>query len=296
MIHHTEGSTTRPGRIVILGGSGFVGRWLLESLRPLQIETVPLSSTQLDLRAPEAVAFLHRQLGSGDALVFCSALTPDKGRDSAALMNNLRMGYHVAAALEKSACRHVVYISSDAVYEDSPNPVREDTPPAPSSLYALMHLTREKMLAAAVSKANSPLLILRPCAIYGPGDTHNSYGPNRFLRSARREGRIVLFGQGEEKRHHLFIRDFVAVIVECLSRGSHGIGTIAGAEAVTFADLAGTICRLVQPVPRVESLPRQGGSITHRHFDLTAYLKAFPHLPLTPLEQGLRRTLAEMTS
>jgi len=103
MIQHREGSTTRPGRIVILGGSGFVGRWLLESLRPLQIETVPLSSTQLDLRAPEAVAFLHRQLGSGDALVFCSALTPDKGRDSAALMNNLRMGYHVAAALEKSA-------------------------------------------------------------------------------------------------------------------------------------------------------------------------------------------------
>lgn len=293
MIQHLS-SSTRPERVVILGGSGFVGSWLQEGLRRLEIDCLPLSSAQIDLTVPAAVGFLQERLRPVDALVFCSALTPDKGRDSTTLMKNLCMGHHVASAVEESPCRHVIYISSDAVYEESPNPVHDDTAPAPSSLYALMHLTREKMLTAALSKVGVPLLILRPCAIYGSGDTHNSYGPNRFLRSAREDRRIALFGDGEERRHHLFIRDLVAVIVECLQRRSQGIGIIAGSEAITFGDLARSISRLVQPVPRIESLPRQGGVITHRHYDLTAYLKAFPNLPLTRLEDGLRQTLANM--
>ncbi len=294
MIQH-ETVSTRPGRVVILGGSGFVGQWLQEGLRSLEIACLSFSSSQLDLTAPEAATFLQQQLSPTDALVFCSALTPDKGRDSATLLKNLRMGHHVAAALEKSPCRHVVYISSDAVYEESPNPVHDDTAPAPASLYALMHLTREKMLEGALLRAGVPLLILRPCAIYGPGDTHNSYGPNRFLRSARQEGRILLFGQGEERRHHLLVRDLVAVLVECLQRRSHGTGIVAGSEAITFGVLAQQIARLVEPPARIESLPRQGGAITHRHYDLTAYLKAFPDLPLTPVDQGLRQTLAGLT-
>ncbi len=293
MIQHTAPAAP-PERVVILGGSGFVGRSLEAELGRLQIEALALSSARLDLSAPEASQRLTDQLRSSDALVFCSALTPDKGRDSAALMTNLRMGHHVAMALERVPCRHAVYVSSDAVYEDSPNPVRDDTAPAPSSLYGLMHLTREKMLSAALAKAGVPLGIVRPCAIYGPGDTHNGYGPNRFIRSALRDGRIALFGQGEEKRHHLFIRDFVAVLVECLRRKSHGTGVIPGPEAITFGALAGLVSRLVQPEPRVEALPRQGGPITHRHYDLTAYFKTFPRLPLTPLEEGLRLTVTGM--
>jgi len=50
-----------------------------------------------------------------------------------------------------------------------------------------MHRTRELMLAA---EAKAPLAILRLTAVYGAGDTHNSYGPNRFLRQALKDGRF----------------------------------------------------------------------------------------------------------
>jgi len=38
-----------------------------------------------------------------------------------------------------------------------------------------MHLTREMILK---NKFNKILCILRPTLIYGPGDSHNGYGPN----------------------------------------------------------------------------------------------------------------------
>jgi nucleoside-diphosphate-sugar epimerase len=281
--------------VVILGASGFVGRRLAERLQALQVGTALFSTPSLDLVQPASVDYLRGVLRPDDVLVFCSALTPDRGRDPATMMKNLRMAEHVGAALEQARCAHVVYVSSDAVYEESPNPVRDDTPPAPSSLYGLMHLVREKVMAAATASARLPLLILRPCAIYGAGDTHNSYGPNRFIRTARSEGRIQLFGGGEEQRHHLYIDDFVAVLEEGLCRRSQGVLTVAGAEAATFREVAEVLARLLDPAPRLESRPRGGGpaGITHRHYDLTAMVKALPWVALTPLEVGLRRTLSE---
>jgi len=45
-----------------------------------------------------------------------------------------------------------------------------------------------------------PLAILRPTLVYGAGDPHNGYGPNRFRRLASANQPIVLFGEGEERR------------------------------------------------------------------------------------------------
>ena len=119
-------------------------------------------------------------------------------------MANLAMGEHVCAALEEVPCAQVVYISSDAVYADDCNPVRETSCCDPSSNHGLMHLVRERMLAQTLKKAKVPYLILRPSLLYGAGDTHNGYGPNRFIRTALAEKRITLFGAGGgDARPHL---------------------------------------------------------------------------------------------
>src|SRR2546428_337223 len=78
----------------------------------------------------------------------------------------------------------VVYVGTDAVYDDDTNPVRESSPCQPSSFHGTMHLARERMLIETLRPARTPLAMLRPSLLYGPGDTHNGYGPNRFVRSA----------------------------------------------------------------------------------------------------------------
>ena len=286
MITHHWPTPQRPPRVVVLGASGFVGRHAVAHLASGGIETVPVASSQIDLCAPTAIEQLRRLIRPDDALVFISALTPEKGRDVRTFMRNLAMGESVAAALERSPCAHVIYLSSDAVYADGISLVRETSCASPAAFYGLMHVARERMLQRALQGSRTPLLMLRPCGIYGAGDTHNAYGPNRFLRSALAERRICLFGQGEERRDHLFVADLRRLIGLCLAHRSTGLLNAATGQAVSFKAVAGLVTALCEgPIP-IESAPRQS-PVTHRHFDVTALMRAFPSFRMTPISEGL---------
>ena len=293
MMKHHHVTPVPPSRVVVLGASGFVGKNLVSHLTGLSIATVALSSAEIDLCQPESVTALQRVVGEDDALVIVSAITPDKGKDIHTLMKNLKMGEHVSDFLEQAACSHVVYISSDAVYEDNANPVRETSCCNSSSFHGLMHLARERMLVYALGKSGVPLLCLRPCALYGADDTHNSYGPNRFLRTARLERKITLFGNGEEKRDHVYIRDFGRLVGLCLMHRSEGILNVATGRSISFFDLAQMVNGLCENEVQIECLPR-GMPITYRHFDTALTLKAFPSFQYTSLRTGLSETLEAM--
>jgi nucleoside-diphosphate-sugar epimerase len=278
---------------VVLGGTGFVGHDLLLRLSVLGVDAVGLSARDLDLTDASSAGRLQALVRGTDALVFAAALTPDKGKDSRALMRNLAMAETVCAALERAPCAHVVYISSDAVYADGHAPFTEETPCAPDSLYGLMHRTRELMVAQAARQAGSPVLILRPCALYGAADTHNSYGPNRFLRSVLTDGRMALFGRGEEKRDHVAVGDFNRLLIQCLAQRSTGTLNVATGQAVSFADLADVVSGL-WPSPVRVAVSERSAPVVHRHFDTAALLRAFPAFTFTPLGDGLRAMAKEM--
>jgi nucleoside-diphosphate-sugar epimerase len=292
MLTHTVPSPIAPARVVILGANGFVARALRLELERTGIATLALGSTDLDLTEAQAAGKLAALLQPQDALVVTAALTPDKGKDLATLLKNLRMIEAVISALAAKPCAHVVYFSSDAVYDDSVALVDERTTAAPKDLYGLMHLTRETALQQACLKPAIPLCIVRPSAIYGAGDTHNSYGPNRFVRTALADGRIKLFGQGEETRDHVALADVVALTSLVLRHRSTGVLNAVSGEAITFAALATQISQLAERSVTIEPLPR-GGPVTHRRFDVTRRQRAFPAFRPTPLAEGLAALLRE---
>lgn len=286
MIHHHQPAHGRIPRVIILGGSGFVGQALARRLGRQGVETVPLTSTQLDLCSPNAVELLQEVVMRDDALVMAAALTPDRGKDVLTTMRNVTMGYHLAAFLQQTQCSHVIYLSSDAVYDDGASLLRETTPSSPATLYGQMHLLREKMLRAALEPQRCPLLVLRPCSVYGADDTHNSYGPNRFLRSAVSEQRIALFGDGEEKRDHVHVSDLCHVMHQALAQRSEGTLNVATGKAVSFLELAEAIRGICGGTVAIERTERRS-PVTHRHFDVSSMVRAFPDVRFTPLTEGL---------
>jgi nucleoside-diphosphate-sugar epimerase len=257
------------------------------------IETLGVSSAQLDLCSPGAAALLAQILRPTDAVVVASALTPDKGKDAGTLMKNVTMGQRLNECFSRSSCTQVVYLSSDAVYADEVTPVRETSPASPTTFHGLMHLVRERMLIQALAPSHTPLVILRPCALYGPHDPHNGYGPNRFLRSALRERTITLFGQGEEQRDHVYIEDLSRLIGLCLQHHSEGVVNVATGRSVSFAALAQQVAALCGEPVQIHTLARQT-PVTHRHVDISALVRAFPAFRPTPLAEGLTETLKTM--
>jgi nucleoside-diphosphate-sugar epimerase len=153
--------------------------------------------------------------------------------------------------------------------------IDEQSSRTPSDLYALMHTARELMLEQACRAGRIPYCVLRPCAIYGSGDTHNSYGPNRFLKTALGDGIIRLFGEGEERRDHVYIHDVIRVVQLCLFHGSAGTVNIASGEVISFGDLARLLAKTLDRPVAIQPQPRSG-PVTHRHFDNTPLIRAFP--------------------
>lgn len=281
------------GRTVILGASGFVGRALAAHLggAGLGADVHGFTSKTLDLRDRAALAALDPLAGPETTLVFCSAITPDKGRTLDALDANLQMALNVARYVEAHPFRKLVYLSSDAVYPPAAETVDERTPADPRDVYALAKYAAERVLQLAARASSTPLLVLRPTGIFGPGDTHNSYGPNRFITQIANDGKVTLFGPGDDVRDHIYVEDVARLNARLAASDATGLVNLATGESRTFASVV-ELLRALAPTPfEVVNLPRSGGP-TRRAYDVSRLHALLPDLAFTPFEDALRQTVA----
>jgi UDP-glucose 4-epimerase len=287
VLRHQHPAPSTSSRTIVLGSGGFIGGAILDKLRAAAHAVTGLGRKQLDLLADGAAERLVALLRKGDALVVVSARAPCK--TPAMMLENIRMMASVCEALASQAVSHLVYVSSDAVYADGPLPLTEASLAAPTSLHGAMHLAREQMLLAAAE--STPLAILRPTLVYGAGDPHNGYGPNRFRRQANRGETIVLFGEGEERRDHVDVDDIAEIVRLVLDHRSAGVLNIATGTVASFRALAERVVMLAaQPVtikgsPRTGPMPHNG----YRPFDPASTLEAFPAFRYTAIDVGLER-------
>jgi nucleoside-diphosphate-sugar epimerase len=276
--------------VVILGASGFLGRALETALSREPVEVVGHSSRTLDLTRPDAFAVLDPLMTPSTTLVVAAALTPDRGQTPATFLANTAMAVNLATYLDGHWPGSIVYVGSDAVYGFGEDPVTETTAVEPVGYYALGKYAAERVLDTAARAASVPLLILRMTGVYGPADSHGSYGPNGFARSLARDHSVRVFGAGEEERDHVFIDDAVAVAVGLIRAGATGVYNVATGHSHPFADVVKIIRDLVPYEVQVTSTPRKG-PITHRRFDVARLTAALPNFRFTPLETGLSVTL-----
>ena len=269
-----------PARTVIVGTRGFVGGAIAKRLADAAMPLLALGRADCDLLQPDAGAKLAAQLRPEDAVVLVSAEAPC--RDAAGMVRNMTMVAAMCRALIERPPAYVVNISSDAVYPDEPALVSEDTPAAPSSPHGAMHRAREILLGAAVK---APLAHLRPSLLYGEADPHNGYGPNRFRRTAAKDGKIALFGEGEEKRDHVLIDDVAELVRLVLVSRFTGILNVATGHSVSFRAAAELAAAKAGRAVAIEGSPRKS-PILHRHFDVRARLKAFPEFRPTLFAHG----------
>lgn len=288
MLEHLNTNYVKPDRVVILGAQGFVASRIDHQLKQAGVETLSISKNDIDLSAIDADRKLLEKLKSTDTLVIVSAKAPCKNNDM--LMDNLKMVQSVCKAFEQIPVAHCVYISSDAVYADDVTLATESSNNAPSSFHGMMHSCRELMLKQFATKI--PLAILRPSLLYGLQDPHNGYGPNRFRRLGEAGQKIILFGNGEEKRDHIFVEDIAKIVSLVIHNKSKGILNIATGESHSFYDIAQEIINQLKSSSVIEATTRNN-PITHRHFDISACYKAFPDFRYTSLKEGLKQMLLE---
>jgi UDP-glucose 4-epimerase len=273
---------------LILGHTSFIGRALGAELARRGLRVSGASSRELDLTSRDSAAALARLYGPDDAVVLLSRVS----RSLPVLdqfEGDLAVAANVARALSARKPGLLVFASSTAVYGTSRTRLRltEEAAVAPETPYAAAKYACERLLAHAAAQSGTPLLILRPCMVYGPGDASGAYGPSLFLRSAREEGIVRLFGDGAERRDYLHVDDLAWAAAELMSRRASGLFNVGSGRTHSFAELAAQLERLYGSALRVARQPRRVPK-ADQSLSLAKLRRAAPRFSPRSLAEGLR--------
>lgn len=316
----------RGSRIFLTGGTGFIGRWLLESL--LDAETrlgLGLTLTVLTrdpeafrLKAPHLATHAAVRLLAGDVRDFrADGLRADwliHGATDASAALNAENGLLMLDTIvtgtrrtlefaREAGARRVLLLSSGLIYGKQPSELTHvdeeftggPAPTDPSVAYAEGKRLAEQMGVLYGRQYGLEVVIARCFAFLGPYlplDRHFAAG--NFLRDALAGGPIRIGGDGTPFRSYLYAAELVVWLLTLLMRGEPGRAYNVGAErAVTIAELAGAIAAALAPSPAVTiATPPRAGVPASRYVPSTA--RARRELGLeesVTLEDAIARTL-----
>ncbi|CAB4974592.1 MAG: NAD-dependent epimerase/dehydratase family protein [Actinobacteria bacterium] len=276
------------GRIVVLGASGFVGSHVVARARNAGWDVVALASSDIDLANPGSNQALVAVLQDGDTVVYSAAVVPSKS--AADVGKSLLMTQTLVDALAGVEIAQLVVVSSDAVYGSESGVSNEESACVPDTLHGIMNLGREMVCSDVFAPVKT---VVRPSAIYGSGDPHNSYGPNRFARQALESGEICIFGGGEAKRDHVTIHNVAEVIFRAIEGRQAGVINVASGQSISFADLAGLV-RDAGPAGWRIVVAGSESSPTFRTYDISELNRRFPDLVPTGPAEGVSVMITEM--
>ena len=271
-------------RIVILGSNSFIGKSVIKKFHTHNIKPLLISRKLVDFESKKSIYKLKKILKKDDVIIFIAALAPVKNIEM--LNQNLLMCKNVVEALKFTKPKHIIYISSDAVYSDSKKKIDEKSNTIPTSLHGFMHLIRETMF----NELNCLKSFIRPTLVYGSSDPHNGYGPNKFIRFAQNNKKIILFGRGEEKRDHIHVEDLAEIVLLTTIKKITGIINAVSGDVTSFYEIAKNIKKvypqlIIKTSKRVGPMPHNG----YRAFNNSLLKKKFSSLSMVKLSNWIKK-------
>jgi len=286
-----------PGRFLVLGHDGFIGRVIVERLRARypKAELNGRSIADVDLTAEASAERIVPLLGADAGVIMLAAMKRQLGDSIAAYEQNMRMVANLGRAIERNPPARVVFFSSTAVYgEDVANTaITEETPPNLRSFYGLAKLSGELLLGKVCSALPATSLVsVRPPTVYGPGEKVVSYGVGSFLKEVASGGPIRIWGDGSELREMIFVEDLAEIVARLFELDFAGPLNIVAGHSYTFRDVLDAVRAVAGREIAVETRARSKDKVDNA-FDGQRLRGLFPDFAFTPLTDGVRRTVAQ---
>lgn len=318
----------KPKQVVVTGATGFIGAHLVQGIRELGAKVRVLvrpSADTANLRT-DNVELVYGDLRDEASLagalckdidqVFHLAATQDFGLSNSRLFDiNVEGTRRLLQQAIRNEVPRIVLVSSGGIHHnDSGELVCEESPLRASSPYLESKIKAEAIARHLFRADPMRLTIVRPGAVYGPGD-------RRLLKLFRAviRGYFVMIGPGTRRIHPVYIDDLVDGLLRAGSESGRGetfllsgpdmlplrdwVGLIARTAGVATPRLAirlgpayiaaiicESICRVFGVTPPLNRA-RLGFFINHRSYDLSKARSLLRYVPRISVEDGVRRTL-----
>jgi GDP-L-fucose synthase len=217
------------------------------------------------------------------------------------------MGVHVLEAARRAGTEKLVLVGTVCAYpKHAPVPFREETfwDGYPEETNAPYGVAKKALLVGAQSYRDQyglNTVYLVPVNLYGPGDNfdlESSHVIPALIRkmgeaTERNEPSVMLWGDGSPTREFLYVEDCAEGLWRAAERynGAEPVNLGSGEEisirdlAQLVADLVGFAGEIAWDVSKPNGQPR-------RRLDVTRAEQLLGFRAVTPLRQGLERTIA----
>ncbi len=252
-------------RILILGGTGFIGKWLVSSLIEAQVELGLKYEISIVSRFPEksekyfkgsSLSFIKHDLASGTLKLpysdyFVHGSTPSVATTGALNLKNVASStlngtISITNAInQKAAAGGVTFLSSGAVYGQQPEDMSHrpecpaGTPNHSLSVYGQTKLANEILIRQIKSNFGTPVSTPRLFAFYGPHITLNEhFAIGNFIRDARAGGPIMVLGNSRTTRSYMYPTDLIKSLLRLIAHPEDTAINLGSDQAFTMRQIA----------------------------------------------------------
>ena len=211
--------------ITIVGGSGFVGSRLIESLdlrncMILDKKPSPFFNNQTiigNIRYKEQIVFAKKT----KAVVLLAAEHRDDVSPTSLYYDvNVKGTQNVLDKMDEHGIKHLVFTSSVAVYGLNKTNPDESHPVDPFNHYGKSKWQAEQLIQRWYTKdpVGKSVTVIRPTVIFGERNRGNVYNLLKQISS----GRFMMVGNGNNKKSMAYVGNIVAFIKDQLEKSKEG--------------------------------------------------------------------------
>lgn len=295
-------------KILVIGGTGFIGRHLCPFLgKDNQVFVMARNPRGDDdsKRTGSNISYIKGDITDRDQVFaavkgmdyvvhLASTVIPSTSNADPIfdVQTNLVGALNILDAAVEHKIKKLVFLSSGGtVYgEGTGKPFKEDDPTNPICSYGIVKLAVEKYIQMYHQLYGVPYAILRVSNPYGPGQLGDKPQGvvSIFLDRIKRDQPIEIWGDGSTSRDFIHIDDVKMAIASAMSSSSkQSLINIGSGELVSIQDLIGIISEILGKRPKVICQPPRGFDVGSVHLSIVKAKSSIDWAPKVNLRQGL---------
>jgi UDP-glucose 4-epimerase len=299
-------------KVLVTGGCGFIGRWLIQRLLAEHYDLLVIDNLSTGNRKniPDEVTLIqcdvadvHRvpptlldidiiiHLAARTSLTACEKNWFGSHHDNYVGFLNL-----ISSIQNQQKKPHLIYASSAAVYGDVSIPMNENQQLKPRTLYGVDKLSCELLAQACSLSYGLKSIGLRFFNVFGPGqnpDSQYSGVITRFQQQITENKPITFYGNGEQTRDFIYVEDVVEAICSAMSQTSlkTGVFNVCTGNAISIANLASTMMNLFNVQVPIKMEQKRAGEVIHSLGDGGKAQRILNFTPQYTLKEGLKQCI-----